>query len=238
MPSGNQFITPETGNVFVTIMVQFRNNAKSSKSATPFDFKLAAGGVERDPAITSPCEAWSSVDVSPGATFGPKCLGFEVASGNRSGTLKWRPGLVSTYDIPVEGVATNGGSNTGAETTPGANNPPGPSPNGTAPPLPNHCSPGLSATQGIPCELASNMFYEYYRAVQNGRDTTALSVWSPAVKQYRTANCSRGAGMIICVISGTNLTNAKVQITQAALDAYTPQHARDYAEKHDLGPKG
>lgn len=110
--------------------------------------------------------------------------------------------------------------------------------NGTVGSLPKHCSPGLTATLGISCELASNTFYEYYRAVQNGRDTTALQAWSPATRQYYTANCSKGSGVITCRITGTTDPNAAVQITQAALDNYTPQHARDYAQNHDLGPNG
>lgn len=101
VPSGNEFITPESGNVFVTIDVEFINHSSSSRSAAAYDFKLASGGVERDAEILSPCESWSSVDVAPGASYGPKCLGFEVASGNRTGTLKWRPGLIRTYEIPV-----------------------------------------------------------------------------------------------------------------------------------------
>jgi hypothetical protein len=123
----------------------------------------------------------------------------------------------------ASGTSNNGGSNTSGA--------------GTAS-LPKHCSPGLTATPAISCELASNMFYEYYKAVQNGRDTTELSVWSPSTKQYYTANCSKGTSVINCDISGTTDPNAQVQITQAALDAYTPQHARDYASTHDLGPNG
>jgi hypothetical protein len=109
---------------------------------------------------------------------------------------------------------------------------------GGAAALPNHCSRGVSTTQGLPCELASTVFYEYYRAVQNGKDTTALSVWSPGVKQYRTTNCSKGNGVVTCDISGTDVPNAQVQITQDALDAYTPQDADRYARDHDLGPRG
>ena len=99
-------------------------------------------------------------------------------------------------------------------------------------------APARAATPVISCELASNVFYEYYTAVQKGRDTTALSAWSPATKQYYTANCSKGTGVINCRISGTTDPNAQVQFTQAAIDAYTPQHAHDYAATHDLGPNG
>ena len=132
------------------------------------------------------------------------------------------------------GASTNGGASSSGGASSGASSNTG----GTAAPLPNHCSAGLSTTQGVPCELANNTFYEYYKAVQSGKDTTALMVWSPGVKQYRSANCSKGSGVITCHISGTNVPNAQVQITQAALDAYTPQHASEYARTHDLGPRG
>lgn len=68
--------------------------------------------------------------------------------------------------------------------------------------------------------------------------TTALSVWSPATKQYYTANCSQRTGVITCLISRTSVPNAQVQITKAAFDAYTPEHASEYARTHDLGPRG
>jgi hypothetical protein len=105
--------------------------------------------------------------------------------------------------------------------------------------LPNQCSPGLAtSSNAISCELAGNVFYEYYTAVQNSKDTTGLSVWSPVTKQYYPADCSKGASVISCRISGTTEPNAEVQITQAAVDAYTPQNASDYAARHDLGPNG
>lgn len=100
--SGNQFITPESGNVFVTMKVTFINRAKSAKSAGPFDFKLKAGGVEQDAELVGPCESWSSVEVSPGASYGPKCLAFQAKASARKGlVLIWRPGLLLTHDIPV-----------------------------------------------------------------------------------------------------------------------------------------
>lgn len=100
--SGNEFITPESGNVFVTMKVTFINHAKSSKSAAAFDFKLKAGGVEQNAELIGPCESWSSVDVSPGASYGPKCLAFQAKAGQSKGiVLIWRPGLVFTYDIPL-----------------------------------------------------------------------------------------------------------------------------------------
>jgi hypothetical protein len=76
------------------------------------------------------------------------------------------------------------------------------------------------------------------KAEQSGGDTTALSAWSPATQQYYDASCSTGNGVISCSISGTSDPNAQVDLTQAALDAYTPQQASAYAAKADLGPNG
>ena len=108
---------------------------------------------------------------------------------------------------------------------------------GTIATLPNQCSPGLSATEAISCGLASNLFYEYYKAEQSG-GTTALSAWSSATRQYYDASCSSANGLITCSVSGTSDPNAQVEITQAALDAYSPQQASSYAAKSDLGPNG
>jgi hypothetical protein len=102
--------------------------------------------------------------------------------------------------------------------------------------LPNQCSSGLAASQSISCSLASNLFYEYHKATQNGGNTTTLSAWSPATKQYYGASCSPGNGVVTCRIEGTNDPNAEVEFTQAAIGAYTPQQASDYAAHADLGP--
>lgn len=134
----------------------------------------------------------------------------------------------SPSDDGTTGGATNTGENT--NTTPSGNG-------GTAP-LANQCSSGVSTSHAITCELAGNVFYEYYRAVQRGGDTTGLSVWSPATKQYYTANCSKSADVTSCRLSGTTEPDAEVQITQAAFDAYTSENAHDYAQNHDLGPRG
>lgn len=102
--SDNQFIQPETGNVYVTLDVTFHNHNGSTHRASPFDFTLTDGtGVSRDVEWLGPCETWSSAELSPGATLGPKCLAFQAAAGHQSGiTLKWTPGFFgSTYTIPL-----------------------------------------------------------------------------------------------------------------------------------------
>jgi len=139
-----------------------------------------------------------------------------------------------TQDHATQGGAPSGPQENTSATT--STTSPTTNAGGTTASLSNNCSNGVSTTQGVPCGLAHNVFYEYYRAVESGRDTTALSAWSPQVRQYRTANCSKGTGVITCQILGTTEANAKVQITQAALDAYTPAQASEYARTHDLGP--
>lgn len=104
--------------------------------------------------------------------------------------------------------------------------------------VPNQCSPGVSTSHAISCSLASNVFYEYYKAVQRGASTTGLSAWSPATRQYYTVSCSENNGLISCRIGGTTEPDAEVEITSTAIDAYTPQSARDYAATHDVGPNG
>lgn len=100
--SGNQFITPERGNVFVTVEVTFINRSNRSHTAAPTDFKLKSGGVEHSAEFVGPCGAWSSVNISPGASYGPKCVAFQAAANQPSGSVvEWRPGLIQTYDIPV-----------------------------------------------------------------------------------------------------------------------------------------
>lgn len=102
VPSGNQFIKPESGNVFVTVDVKFINKTKRSHSASTFDFKLKSAGVERHTEAIGPCEYWSSVNVSAGASYGPKCVSFQAAAGKRAGNvLVWTPGLIKTYNISV-----------------------------------------------------------------------------------------------------------------------------------------
>ncbi|MFL5822611.1 MAG: serine/threonine-protein kinase [Solirubrobacteraceae bacterium] len=108
----------------------------------------------------------------------------------------------------------------------------------TNPVVTKQCSPGVTATQLVSCRLASNTFYEYYLARETGRDTSSLRAWSHKAGRYYSERCSTGAVLITCFISGTSDPHALVQITQAAMDAYTPQNARSYASHADVGPYG
>jgi hypothetical protein len=104
--------------------------------------------------------------------------------------------------------------------------------------LPKHCGIGIDTTHLIPCGLANNVFYEYYMNAQNGGNRTTLAAWSPDTKRYYNASCSSSAGSVKCAVSGTTDPNAEVDLTQAALSAYTPQQANSYAVSQDLGPNG
>jgi hypothetical protein len=94
-PSNNQFERPETSNVYVTMDVTFTNKTTQERHADPFQFVLLDGaGVKHSTAILGPCESWSAVNVTPSATFGPKCLQFEAAAGKPAGlVLVWTPSL-------------------------------------------------------------------------------------------------------------------------------------------------
>lgn len=101
--SGNQFSTPEQGNVFVMMDVNFINNSKSNHRVSPIDFKLRSAGVEHTTKLgLTACPYWSGVEVTPGASYGPKCLAFEAAANQPTGlVVVWKPGFSKTYDIPV-----------------------------------------------------------------------------------------------------------------------------------------
>src|SRR5262249_49681782 len=93
VPSGNQFIKPESGNVFVTLNVTFTNKLDVEQHANPFQFVLLDGaGIKHPVAFLGPCESWQAVNVTKGATFGPKCLSFEATAGKPNGlVLVWTP---------------------------------------------------------------------------------------------------------------------------------------------------
>jgi hypothetical protein len=104
--------------------------------------------------------------------------------------------------------------------------------------LPQNCGTGVHATQALSCPLANNVFYEYFKATQNSGNGTTLSAWSPATKQYYSVSCTPAAGLVKCMIAGTSDPHAEVDLTQAALGAYTPQQASSYAAHAELGPNG
>ena len=93
-PSGNPWARPETGNVFVAVDVTFVNRTRSEQHANPFQFVLQDGTGVKHPVVFGPCEPWQAVNLTPGASLGPKCLSFQAAAGRPSGLrLVWTPGL-------------------------------------------------------------------------------------------------------------------------------------------------
>lgn len=101
-PSGSPFEQPENGNVFVTVSVTFTNRLDREEHADPFRFVLLDGaGVKHAVTWFSACPLWAGVNLTTGATLGPRCLGFQASAGRPSGlTLVWTPQLGGgDYDI-------------------------------------------------------------------------------------------------------------------------------------------
>ena len=94
-PSGNQFEKPEAGNVYVTMDVTFTNQLKAEQHANPTEFVMQDGsGIKHMTTFMTACPPWSPVNVTSGATFGPRCLAFQAAAGKPQGlVLVWTPGL-------------------------------------------------------------------------------------------------------------------------------------------------
>jgi len=92
-PSGNDFEKPETGNVFVTVNVTFTNKTGKEQHASPTEFVLVDGaGVKHVITYMIACPIWDAVNLTPGATLGPRCLAFEGTAGKPTGlTLVWTP---------------------------------------------------------------------------------------------------------------------------------------------------
>jgi len=242
---------PDSGQRFVGIQITLKNVGQVAYSDSPSNGstllsntneqatgEIVSGGPYGN-------DFASSANIAPG-DIQQGCIPFEMPVGQTPATFQftldsgfanqtgqWSVAGAPTSASATPSAATNGGTTNGTSSANTSTNA-----NGTIATLPNQCSAGLAATQSISCGLSSNLFYEYFEAGQNGGDTTALSVWSPATKQYYDASCSTANVVIACSISGTSNPNAQVELTQAALDAYSPQDASSYAANHDLGPNG
>jgi hypothetical protein len=103
-PSGNEFEKPEVGNVYVTLAVTFTNKLGSEQHANPLNFVLLDGaGVKHTVTFTDACPIWDAVNLTPGASFGPKCLAFEATAGKPGGlTLVWTPSLLGGGDYDIK----------------------------------------------------------------------------------------------------------------------------------------
>jgi TIR domain len=216
----------------------FSSGGTTSKS-TPASSaqKLPAG------AVTS-CGGDLSVGPNTSCPFAQNVeRAYAKSSGGNTDVSAYSPATGATYTMHCSGSSPHvctGGNNASVYFTSGPNTANAAA--GTTAPaasgLPQSCGTGVNATQSLSCALANNVFYEYYKATQNGGSGTTVSAWSPATKQYYSVSCSTGAGLVKCAIKGTTDPSAEVDLTQAALSAYTSQQASSYAAKADLGPNG
>ena len=117
-------------------------------------------------------------------------------------------------------------------------------PSGSVPPSGSVASPeglteqygNISATQDVSYALANNVFYQYWKAIQNSSGTTSLSAWSSGTDAWYGADCSADGATVTCLISGTTDPNAEVQFPQSAVNAYTQAAANAYAATPNAGP--
>lgn len=88
-----QFEHAEPGNVYVTMSVSFANRLRTERHADPFQFVLRDGaGVKHTATFIQTCPLWSAVNVTTGASYGPKCLVFQAAGDKPAGlVLVWTP---------------------------------------------------------------------------------------------------------------------------------------------------
>jgi hypothetical protein len=89
--------TTQAGNVFVMVDVTFTNKLDQEQHANPTQFVLMDGaGVKHSwRPLLDACPTWDPVNLTRGATFGPKCLSFEAAANKPTGlALVWTPSLL------------------------------------------------------------------------------------------------------------------------------------------------
>lgn len=100
-----QYDLLEAGNVFVFVDVTFTNQSDRERHANPTDFVLLDGaGIKHTwSPVLAGCSSWEPVNVTRGATLGPKCLSFQAAAGKPAGLmLAWSPGLIGGgYNIKL-----------------------------------------------------------------------------------------------------------------------------------------
>ncbi len=216
----------------------FSSGGSTQKSAPASSAqKLPAGAVKS-------CGGDLSVGPNTSCPFAQNVeRAYAKSSGGNTDVTAFSPATGATYTMHCTGSSPHvctGGNNASVYFTSGPNT--ANTAAGTATPaasaLPQQCGNGINATTSLSCGLANNVFYEYYKATQNGGNGATLSAWSPAIKQYYSVSCSTGAGLVKCAIKGTSDPSAEVDLTQAAVSAYTPQQASSYAAKADLGPNG
>jgi hypothetical protein len=106
---------------------------------------------------------------------------------------------------------------------------PGPQ-TGTTTPGYTYCDSNISVkTATTSCQFGENVFYEYW----SSGESSSVTAYSPATGSTYAMQCTSGAE-----VDCTNSTEAEVRFAAAAVDAYTPGQAADYAKTHELGPGG
>jgi hypothetical protein len=78
------------------------------------------------------------------------------------------------------------------------------------------------------CPFAENVFYEFWRASENGDD--AFSAYSPVMRKDYEMSCSADA--TVSCLAGDG---GEVRFSMAAVNAYTVEQGARYARTHDLG---
>jgi hypothetical protein len=205
---------------------------KSAPASSPQ--KLPAGAVKS-------CGGDLSVGPNTSCPFAQNVeRAYAKSSGGNTDVTAFSPATGATYTMHCTGSSPHvctGGNNASVYFTSGPNTATAATATATSG-LPQNCGTGISATQSLSCGIANNVFYEYYKATQSGGSGATVSAWSPATKQYYSVSCSSGSGLVKCAVKGTTDPSAEVDLTQAAVSAYTPQQASSYAAKADLGPNG
>jgi hypothetical protein len=109
----------------------------------------------------------------------------------------------------------------------------------TAPSKPNqfrqrNCDTNIVANSATSCGLAENAFYEYYQATRGGGNGQSIAVHSPTTGKDYELGCENKAGLVECI--GTPLSAAVyTTFPQAAIDVYTDEQAKAYANTRDVG---
>lgn len=102
--TGNQYITPDSGNEFVKVQVTIENNSSSQASYNTFDWKMQdSKGVIKDVASVAygVDGALNSGQLAPkGKVAG--FLVFEVPSGDTGLTLRYSPSFWSDKNIEIK----------------------------------------------------------------------------------------------------------------------------------------
>lgn len=199
---------PDPGQRYVGIQITLKNVGSAPYSDSPSNGATLLSGTNEQAQgqIVSggPCGNGfqSSANIAPGDTQ-QGCLPFELTKGQTPGSFQFTldsgfANQTGQWSLAGASTSTPSKSTSSGNSSPSSAN--SATASNTAATLPNECSRGLSATASVSCGLASNVFYEYYQAQQNGGVMTALSAWSSATKQYYNVSCSSGSGVITCAV--------------------------------------